>query len=105
MRVFFFLNQPTPPLECRRVVVWGQQLKRLENRTQRDDGRLCVMSPIIKSLIVVFGGMAVMVVTTVCGAMIGYNLYVDAPNGVNLYGDDLPPNNNPAAFKWWSRLV
>ena len=35
--------------------------------------------------------MAVMVVTTVCGAMIGYNLYVDAPNGVNLYGDDLPP--------------
>ena len=28
------------------------------------------MSPIIKTLIVVFGGMAVMVVTTVCGAMI-----------------------------------
>ena len=29
------------------------------------------MSPIIKTLIVVFGGMAVMVVTTVCGAEIG----------------------------------
>ena len=29
------------------------------------------MSPIIKTLIVVFGGMAVMVVTTVCGAVIG----------------------------------
>ena len=28
----------------------------------------------MKTLIVVFGGMAVMVVTTVCGAMIGYNL-------------------------------
>ena len=37
------------------------------------------MSPIIKSLIVVFGGMAVMVVTTVCGAVIGFNLYVDEP--------------------------
>ena len=32
------------------------------------------MSPIIKSLIVGFGGMAVMVVTTACGAMIGYSL-------------------------------
>jgi hypothetical protein len=32
------------------------------------------MSPIKKTLIVVFGGMAVMVVTTVCGAMIGYSL-------------------------------
>jgi len=29
------------------------------------------MSAIIKTLIVVFGGMAVMVVTTVCGAVIG----------------------------------
>jgi hypothetical protein len=29
------------------------------------------MSPIKKTLIVVFGGMAVMVVTTVCGAEIG----------------------------------
>jgi hypothetical protein len=29
------------------------------------------MSPIIKTLIVVFGGMAVMVVTTVCGWEIG----------------------------------
>ena len=37
------------------------------------------MSPIKKTLIVVFGGMAVMVVTTVCGAMIGYNLHVDGP--------------------------
>ena len=33
------------------------------------------MSPTKKTLIVVFGGMAVMVVTTVCGAMIGFNLY------------------------------
>ena len=48
------------------------------------------MSP-IQIVTVLFGGMAVMVVTTVCGAMIGYNLYVDAPNGVNLHGDDLPP--------------
>jgi len=38
-----------------------------------------VMSPIMKTLTVVFGGMAVMVVTTVCGAMIGYNLHVDEP--------------------------
>ena len=30
------------------------------------------MSPIKKTLIVVFGGMAVIVVTTACGAMIGY---------------------------------
>ena len=37
------------------------------------------MSPIIKSLIGVFGGMAVMVVTTVCGAVIGFNLYADEP--------------------------
>ena len=29
----------------------------------------------MKTLTVVFGGMAVMVVTTVCGAMIGFNLY------------------------------
>ena len=33
------------------------------------------MSPTKKTLIVVFGGMAVMVVTTVCGAMIGFDLY------------------------------
>jgi hypothetical protein len=39
------------------------------------------MSPIKKTLIVVFGGMAVMVVTTVCGAMIGYNLFYDASVG------------------------
>ena len=45
-----------------------------------------VMSPIMKTLTVVFGGMAVMVVTTVCGAMIGYNLFVDAPGwGRGLY--------------------
>ena len=37
------------------------------------------MSPIIKTLIVVFGGMAVMVVTTVCGIMIADSLYVDVP--------------------------
>ena len=41
------------------------------------------MSPIIKTLIqlvtVVFGGMAVMVVTTVCGAVISFNLFDDAP--------------------------
>ena len=32
------------------------------------------MSPTKKTLKVIFGGMAVMVVTTVCGAMIGYYL-------------------------------
>jgi hypothetical protein len=42
------------------------------------------MSPTKKTLIVVFGGMAVMVVTTVGGAMIAliltrYSLYVDVP--------------------------
>ena len=31
------------------------------------------MSPTKKTLIVVFGGMAVMVVTTVCGLMIGFD--------------------------------
>ena len=35
----------------------------------------------MKALTVVFGGMAVMVVTTVCGAMIGYNLFYDASVG------------------------
>jgi hypothetical protein len=68
------------------LLVQRQQLKRLENCAQRDDGRFCVMSPTKKTLIVVFGGMAVMVVTTVCGAMIGYNLFVDAPGwGRGLY--------------------
>jgi hypothetical protein len=33
-------NQPTPPPKRRRVVVQGQQLKRLENRAQRDGCRL-----------------------------------------------------------------
>jgi hypothetical protein len=37
------------------------------------------MSPIIKKLIVVFDGMAVMVVTTVGGFMIALSLYVDVP--------------------------
>jgi hypothetical protein len=42
------------------------------------------MSPIIKTLIIVFGGMAVMVVTTVGGAVIAliltrYSLYVGVP--------------------------
>ena len=39
------------------------------------------MSPIIKTLIVVFGGMAVMVVTTVCGAAAGFIMihYSDPP--------------------------
>jgi hypothetical protein len=37
------------------------------------------MSPIIKALIVGFGGMAVMVVTTVGGFMIAPSLYVDVP--------------------------
>ena len=43
------------------------------------------MSPIIKTLIVVFGGMAVMVVTTVCGAMIMIALD-DAAGGNRQYG-------------------
>ena len=37
------------------------------------------MSPTKKTLIVVFGGMAVMVVTTVGGFMIALSLYVDVP--------------------------
>ena len=53
------LNQPTPPLERRRVVVpdraqsrraegfYRQQLKRLENRTPRDDSRLTMKSKLI----------------------------------------------------------
>ena len=44
------------------------------------------MSPIMKTLIVVFGGMAVMVVTTVCGAKIGFSL------------DDGGPRNQMHAF-------
>ena len=32
-----------------------------------------------------------MVVTTVCGAVIGYNLYVDAPSSEYLLRDDMPP--------------
>ena len=43
------------------------------------------MSPIIKTLIVVFGGMAVMVVTTVCGAVIMIALD-DAAGGSRPYG-------------------
>jgi ankyrin repeat protein len=41
------LNQPTPPLERRRVAVYRQQLKRLENRTHRDDSRLTMKSQLI----------------------------------------------------------
>ena len=37
------------------------------------------MSPTMKALTVVFGGMTVMIVTTVCGAVVGFNLYVDEP--------------------------
>ena len=40
-------NQPTPPPKRRRVVVQGQQLKRLENRAQRDECRLTVKSQLI----------------------------------------------------------
>ena len=36
------------------------------------------MSPTKKTLIVVFGGMAVMVVTTVCGAAVGFSISVDS---------------------------
>ena len=50
------LTQPTPPLERRRVVVQGQQLKRLENCAQRGESRL-VMKPqliaIVAALLVV----------------------------------------------------
>ena len=46
------------------------------------------MSP-IQIVTVVFGGMAVMVVTTVCGAMIGYNLYVDGPKAWAGIGEGL----------------
>ena len=46
------LNQPAPPLERRRVVVRGQQLKRLENCAYRVDGRLTVKSQLIATIIV-----------------------------------------------------
>jgi hypothetical protein len=38
------LNQPTPPPERSKVVVQRQQLKRLENCAQRDDGWLAMKS-------------------------------------------------------------
>jgi ankyrin repeat protein len=41
------LYQTTPPLERRRVVVRGQQLKRLENCAQRDECRLTMKSQLI----------------------------------------------------------
>ena len=41
------LNQPTPPLERSRVVVQRQQLKRLENCAQRDDGWLVMKAQLI----------------------------------------------------------
>ena len=41
------LYQTTPPLERRRVIVQRQQLKRLENRTHRDDSRLTMKSQLI----------------------------------------------------------
>ena len=41
------IKQPAPPLERRRVVVRGQQLKRLENCAQRDDGSLDMKSPLV----------------------------------------------------------
>ena len=41
------INQPTPPLERGRVVVRGQQLKRLENCAQRDDGSLDMKSLLV----------------------------------------------------------
>jgi hypothetical protein len=46
------------------------------------------MSPIIKTLIVVFGGMAVMVVTTVCGAVIALDFPLEHGNLMvyNFYG-------------------
>ncbi len=46
------------------------------------------MSPIIKSLIVVFGVMAVMVVTTVCGAVIALDFPLEHVNLIvyNFYG-------------------
>ena len=46
------------------------------------------MSPIIKTLIVVFGGMAVMVVTTVCGAVIALDFPLEHGNSMvyNFYG-------------------
>ena len=58
-----------------------QQLKRLENCAQRDDSRFCKMSPTMKALTVVFDGMAVMVVTTVCGAATGIALAIDDEPG------------------------
>ena len=42
----FHLNQPTPPLERRRVVQ-RQQLKRVENRAHRGDSRLTMKSQLV----------------------------------------------------------
>jgi hypothetical protein len=44
------LNQPTPPLERRRVVVRRQQLKRLENCAYRDDSRLTMKSQLLTTI-------------------------------------------------------
>jgi len=41
------MDNPHPPLEHRRVVVRRQQLKRLENCTQRDDRSLAMKSHLL----------------------------------------------------------
>ena len=68
------------------------------------------MSPTKKTLIVVFGGMAVMVVTTVCGAMIGYNLYVDGPKagagiGQGLFGGAIGALVGAPIWVWLGYMV
>ena len=45
------LNQTTPPLERRRVVVRGQGLKRLENCPYRDDCSLAMKSHLLLTTI------------------------------------------------------
>jgi hypothetical protein len=44
------------------------------------------MSPNAKTLIVMFGGMAVSVVTTVCGAAAGFSKYFDSGGEPGQYG-------------------
>ena len=67
------------------------------------------MSP-IQIVTVVFGGMAVVVVTTVCGAMIGYNLYVDGPKawagiGEGLLGGSIGALVGAPIWVWLGHMV
>ena len=64
----------------------------------------------MKTLTVVFGGMAVMVVTTVCGAMIGFNLYRYGPKawagiGEGLLGGSIGALVGAPIWVWLGHMV